>query len=53
MQLSLSPTMAMADAYEKMEADLRKAAAEIDLPADTCGLAVFVADEMIVVDLFG
>ena len=48
-----SPTMAMADAYEKMEANLRKAAAKVNLPTDTCGLAAFVTDEMLVVDLFG
>lgn len=48
-----SPTMAMADAYQKMESDLRKAADSIDLPGDTCGLAAFVVDELVVVDLFG
>jgi len=48
-----SPTMAMADAYSKMESDLRKAAEGISLPDDTCGLAAFVVDAMIVVDLFG
>uniref|UniRef100_A0A7V4LCH6 ARG and Rhodanese-Phosphatase-superfamily-associated domain-containing protein n=1 Tax=Desulfobacca acetoxidans TaxID=60893 RepID=A0A7V4LCH6_9BACT len=48
-----SPTMAMADAYAKMESDLRSAAAAIQLPPGTCGMAAFVADELVVVDLFG
>jgi hypothetical protein len=48
-----SPTMAMADAYQKMESDLRKAADSVELPGDTCGLAAFVVDELVVVDLFG